>query len=208
MNLVALLEKLERLIPSWLIALLAILIAVLYFFFNNPLHGLCDTQITNYWVLQENFLGRDTTRKMKGFSKYEGHYERCKKTNSAGGCYPYFDGFESALRSYKSMDDECRPKLAQKGRFKKVFGSFIKQVPRLAWGDEGPKSVYSKDSWLSARDLRLYCNVRNMFDDNYGPATLKLLDRKVLSKLPNPKKLKAREVRERSIIGTNCSRYY
>lgn len=201
------LQRIEHYVPNWLLVVIALGLMIGYLLYSDPLHSVCDTQLQVFRKSQSQFLGRAPKLRLKGYSYYDEFYNKCKMSNSAGGCYPYLRGFDSVLRSFKAVDERCRARVAERPRIRKAFGAFIYQLTRLAWGDNGPMQAQQRQSWLSNKDLQLFCKIKNLYLEFYGQEALNKLGRKTMKDIPNPKGLKSNQLKEFSLFGANCFRY-
>jgi len=194
-----LLSKIEQMAPQWFLALVAVIGAVFFMLYYDPPHNLCETQKQAYVRQQKKFLaGR----------QYNRFFEQCLKSNSRGGCSPYFEGFKKALDDFQVLDPKCSSVIAGGGRVRTTFSAFLVQTTRLAWGDQGPQSVHARSSWLGPGQLRVFCRVKNFYINNYGQGKYILFRNSVLKKLPNKRKLKNVEIKDRSLFSLSCSRYF
>jgi len=194
-----LLSKIEQLAPQWFLALVAVAGAVVFMLYYDPPHNICETQKQAYVQQQKKFLaGR----------QYNEFFEQCLRSNSRGGCTPYFDGFKKAMDDFQVLDPQCSDVIAGGGRVRSTFSSFLVQTTRLAWGDEGPESIHVRESWLGPSQLRVFCRVKNFYINSYGEDKYILFRNSVLKKLPNKRKLKNIEIKDRSLFSISCGRYF
>jgi len=194
-----LLSKIEQLAPQWFLALFAVVGAVFFMIYYDPPHELCDTQRAAYGQQQKNFLAG---------KMYNQFFEQCLRSNSRGGCRPYFDGFKKALDDFQVLDPQCSTVIANGARVRSTFSSFLVQTTRLAWGDEGPESIHVREGWLGPGQLRVFCRVKNFYVNNYGESKYILFRNSVLKKLPNKRKLKNVQIKDRSLFSLSCGRYF
>lgn len=192
------LNKIEKLAPQWFLALVVIVAAVLIIIYNKPPHSLCSTQKSAFIKSQQKFLAS---------KYYDMFFKNCLATNSRGGCEPYFSGFKKVMDDFKLVDNKCKKEVASASRIKSALQSFLIQVPRLAWGDQGPDEIYDRNAWLSPGHLRTYCRVRNHYQRYYGKGSYQALEKGVLKILPNEKKLSEIQKKERSLFSTPCYQY-
>ncbi len=194
-----LLAKIERLAPQWFLAVVAIFIAIGFMVYNQPPHELCDTQKRAFIEKQRKFLAS---------SQYNQFFERCLKTNNRGACEPYFIGFEKVMNDFKVVDPICLKPVANMKKLKSSLTSFLVQVTRIAWGDQGPETIYKRSSWLAPTHLRVFCRVKSSYKRFYGEVAYEGLVNKVLKILPNERRLTAVQKKERSLFTTPCSQYF
>jgi len=193
------LDKIEQLAPQWFLAIVIIVTTVIVLIYRNPPHTLCQTQKNAYVQAQAKFLGG---------GNYDKFFEKCISSNSRGGCEPYFSGFKKAMDDFQVLNNECTKVVASHPRLRGALSSFLVQVPRLAWGSEGPESIHVRNGWLGPGHMRLFCRVKSQFRLYYGERTYKVLSTKVMSKLPNKKRLKNLQIRDRSLYSTPCNTYF
>jgi hypothetical protein len=193
------LSKIEQLAPQWFLALVAVAGAIAFMLYYDPPHNLCDTQKQSYVAEQKKFLAG---------SEYNLFFEQCLRSNSRGGCTPYFDGFKKALNDFQVLDPQCFNVIANGGTIRSTFSSFLVQTTRLAWGDNGPESIHVRESWLGPSQLRIFCRVKNFYINNYGDDKYIVFRNGVLKKLPNKRKLKNVEIKDLSLFALPCERYF
>lgn len=198
-ELAGILGKIEQLAPQWFLALVVIFGAIGFMVYNRPPHQLCDTQKRAFIKQQKKFLAS---------SSYDRFYERCLNINNRGACEPYFSGFKKVLDDFKVIDNKCHNAVASSSRLRSALTSFLVQVPRLAWGDEGPSTVHKRGLWLGPGQLRVFCRVKSQYQRSYGETTYKLLVKKTLAILPNKRKLTRLQKKDRSLFSTPCSQYF
>ncbi len=194
-----LLGKVERLAPQWFIALIVIFLAIGLMVYNQPPHQLCDTQKRAFISQQKKFLAS---------SAYNQFFEKCLMSNNRGACEPYFLGFEKVMDDFKVVDERCLEPVANMRRLKSSLTSFLVQVARIAWGDEGPETVYKRSSWLGPSHLRVFCRIKSSYQRFYGEAQYEVLVKKILKTLPNERGLSGVQKKDRSLFATPCSRYF
>lgn len=195
-----LLNKIEQLAPQWFLAIVAILGAIGFMFYNQPPHQVCDTQQGAFIRQQKKFLAS---------SAYDKFYERCLKGNNRGACEPYFSGFKKVLDDFKVVDSNCHSAVARLPRLKSALTSFLVQIVRLAWGDQGPETVHKRAQWLGPSHLRIFCRVKSQFQRSYGMATYNGIVEQVLEILPTKRrKMTKIQKKDRSLFATPCSQYF
>ena len=194
-----LLSKIEQLAPQWFLALVAVMGAIAFMFYYDPPHNVCDTQKNAYVSEQKKFLAG---------SEYNYFFEQCLKSNSRGGCTPYFEGFKKALNDFQVLDPQCSTVIANGSRVRSTFSNFLVQTTRLAWGDSGPESIHVRESWLGPSQLRVFCRMKNFYINNYGEGKYIMFRNGVLKKLPNKRKLKNVEIKDLSLFSLPCGRYF
>lgn len=198
-GLAELLGKIERLAPQWFLALVVIFMAIGFMVYNQPPHQLCDTQKRAFISQQKKFLAS---------SAYNQFFERCLLSNNRGACEPYFVGFEKVMDDFKVVDPQCLKPVAEMKKLKSSLTSFLVQVARIAWGDDGPETVYKRANWLGPSHLRVFCRIKSSYQRFYGEPQYNRLVEKILEILPNGKKLTRIQKKDRSLFSTPCSQYF
>ncbi|MGH1469393.1 MAG: hypothetical protein ACRBBP_11060 [Bdellovibrionales bacterium] len=194
-----LISKLEQLAPQWFLAMVAILGAVAFMVYSKPPHQLCDTQKDAFVRQQKKFLAS---------RNYDSFFERCLLSNNRGACEPYFRGFEKILEDFKTVDGKCHKVVASSPRVRSALQSFLIQTVRLAWGDNGPSTVHNRGGWFGPSHYRTFCRIKSQYQRSYGEATYRALVKKVISVLPNERKLTRLQKEDRSLFSTPCSQYF
>lgn len=194
-----LLNKLEKLAPHWFIALIAIVVAIFVVILYKPPYEFCESQRKMLIKSQAKFLANK--------NYYDVFLKNCLAGNSRGACEPYFGGFDKLIKDLEMVEPHCKSQVASGARTKTALIHFLIYVPQLAWGAQGPPSVYTRASWLESRHLNIFCRVKTAYKSVYGEAAYKAVEKKALSLLPDEKKLSEERKKERSLFATPCYQY-
>jgi hypothetical protein len=194
-------DKIEQILPQWAIAAIAIAIAVAVIMYNGSEYTVCDSQREMLVQAQNKFLASEY---------YQVYFERCLRANRPGACEPYFSGMRDLMNHLAGyVEPQCVNKVIVQNKFVQgAMYNFLLEVTRLAWGDEGPSSIYARQSWLEGRHLKTFCSVQAGFQAYFGEAIYQSVEKDIISKLPE----KGRQDRfiqkkEKTLFGVNCSQY-
>ena len=198
------LEFIERLAPQWMIAVAVLLIGIAIIFYRSPQSTYCDAQKEAFVASEKDFLMS---------SNYKRFFNRCLYDSRQGACKPYFDGIEGLLDHFNVLDDSCLQVVAgQSGRVNKVLKDFLLETARIAWGDEGPATMYAKQAWFGPDHLKVMCRTRSVYRTIYGEAHYRRLEKYIMKSLPEGKgrsrftnNFEAKY--QNTVLSVSCSRY-
>ena len=107
------------------------------------------------------------------------------------------------------VEDVCvQTVIVENKNIQRIFYSFLLHVTRLAWGDEGPVSVYSRQSWLDVGHLKTFCSVKVSFQNYFGMQTYNEIEKGIIEKLPEGNsKNRFVEKKEKTLLGIPCNQY-
>lgn len=198
------LEFIERLAPQWMIALVVLLIGIVVIFYRSPQATYCDAQRENFIQTEKDFLMS---------SNYKKFFDRCLYDARQGACKPYFDGMNELINHFSVIDDSCLKKVAGSGgRVQKVLTDFILETTRIAWGDEGPSTMYAKEGWFGPDHLKVICRAKSVYQNLFGEARYRLLEKRIVKLLPEEKGQSQfrggfMAKYQSTLLSVSCSRY-
>lgn len=198
------LEFIERLAPQWMIAAAVLLIGIVVIFYRSPQATYCDSQKEAFIQSEQKFL---MSRRYKKF------FDRCLYDSRPGACKPYFDGMNGLIDHFSVIDDSCFKEVAGGGgRIQKVLTDFILETTRIAWGDEGPSTMYAKGAWFGPDHLKVICRARSAYQKLLGEPRYKLLEKRIVKLLPEgkgPSRFRGDYVAkyQNTLLSVSCSKY-
>lgn len=194
-------DKIEQILPQWAIAAICIGVAVLVVMYQGKDYSVCDSQKEALIQAEKKFLTGEN---------FNVFYERCLNSNRPGGCAPYFKGMKNLMSNLGGhIEPECvNSVITQSKRIRSVMYNFLLHVTRMAWGDEGPSSIYSRESWLDAHHLKTFCTVKTSFQSYFGQSLYTSVERGIIKKLPDSKyKEPYIKKKEKTLLGVPCAKY-
>jgi len=195
------LDKIEQYVPQWAIAAICIGIAVIVVMSKGKDYTVCDSQKETLIQAERKFLSGEY---------YKVYYERCLSSNRPGGCEPYFKGMRKFMNNLGGyIEPGCVDAvIVNNGGIKGAMYNFLLNVTRMAWGDEGPVSIYSRVSWLDAHHLKTFCSVKSSFQNYFGMDTYNAVEKSIIDKLPDGKNNdRFIKKKEKTLLGVPCSKY-
>ena len=194
-------DKIEQILPHWAIAAIAIGIAVAVIMHQGKDYTVCDSQKETLIKAESKFLASEY---------YEVYFKRCLRSNRPGACDPYFRGMKTLMNHLTGhIEPGCTQSvIVQNDGIKGALYNFLLEVTRLAWGDEGPTSIYSRQSWLDAQHLKTFCSVKIGFQNYFGMNVYNAVEKSIIKKLPDENnKERFIKKKEKTLLGVPCNRY-
>lgn len=203
-------DKFLNSLPKNIVAFLAISGGIIFIVLSQPPVTVCDSQVEKFKAMQINFLYRDEKYpKAKNIkrTKFEYLRDRCKETNSPGGCYELFSDMKLMLHDLALFTDECAANSGGISEVKRSSWETVDLLIRLAWGASPPSAYNIKFSWLDTADVSLYCQLKNRIILMYGESSWSSFREKLMRDLPGAKELTRNQVWDMSLFSENCARY-
>lgn len=194
--------------------------------FIRPPYTICDTQIE---ILQKNMDGEIFSKQGKKllFSpKLNAHITTCKMGNGPGGCFELFRMLKKLNREMRNFPAECSEQLTDVGQVQGALQAGMALMTQLAWGEQPPANVESRNRWFEPADLALFCELRDTYVRIYGVEKFEEFRAGVSGGLPGEapmfsegqcvncefrkpvsKVMPPDEILKRSLFGTNCQAY-
>ena len=194
-------------IPRFLLVSLLLVGGTLLVIFFNPPYSICDSQIEVFKTAQTGFLYLNPKEKLSKTAQVELLTDRCKQTNSPGGCYELFLKFKGLLGDLERVPKECSPQVSDVSEVKKALGKQMKLMVELAWGMKPPLSFNEKLGWLDAADLALFCRLKRIFEEFYGKEGLSSFVESMFQGLPGAISMPRERAWEMMLLSTNCTSY-
>jgi len=194
-------DKIEQILPHWAIAAIVIGVGVGVIMYRGSDYTVCNSQQEQLIRSEQKFIAGEN---------YKVFFERCLASNRPGGCAPYFKGMRDLMGHLGGyVEDVCvQTVIVENKNIQRIFYSFLLHVTRLAWGDEGPVSVYSRQSWLDVGHLKTFCSVKVSFQNYFGMQTYNEIEKGIIEKLPEGNsKNRFVEKKEKTLLGIPCNQY-
>lgn len=175
--------------------------------FLNPPYTVCDSQIEVFKASQIGFLYVNPKDKMIKTTQYELLTERCKQTNSPGGCYELFLKLKQLLNDLDRVPRECASDVTGLAEVQKALWKQMKLMVELAWGSKPPGSFNEKLGWLDPADLALYCRLKRSLEEFYGIEEFTGFRERMFKDLAGVAGIQRNQAWEMMLLSTNCSKY-
>lgn len=200
-------DQLFNTLPKGLLAFLIIGAGILFIVLSDPPHTVCDSQIVVFKDAQKHFLFLDPDDKLAKVTHYQKLRDRCKMTNSPGGCFELFNEMKTMLRDFSGVPDECAPKVGNLTEVDKSLWEMAGLMVQLAWGEKPPTTYNQKFGWLDTADISLFCQLKYYLVEMYGQDAWAQFRERMMSTLPGAKNMARNQVWDLTILSENCSRY-
>lgn len=193
-------------LPKKIFVVLVLGIAIIFIVLQDPPHTICRTQLENFKSRQKGIIYKNPAVKTRKKPIMFLLINECKKNSTPGSCYGLFSKIKKFIHDFKLISYDCRTNLSNISEVKKVLFKTYSLMVRLAWGDTAPAvEYYNKFNWFSDVDISLFCLIKTQISTLYGNKILFKLDQKVFKKLPGIEGKRQKQIRELSIVSTNCS---
>ncbi len=211
-------------LDSKLLPFIVILVGTVFFFFNDPPHSICTTQIESYKKSLKGKIYAYKDQKNIIPPKIKRAVEDCRQGKSSGSCIEYFDLVNTMMVSQNQVELKCMPELYAEKDIQDTIKKFFIISSVLAWGDEVPKD--SKTNWFSDSNVLVYCKVKRALEEQLPKEEYDSLVDSVLASFPFAKlsfdytesseeyqknkailKMEKTEVFNKSILSLRCERY-
>lgn len=194
-------------LPKTMFVGLVLAIGVLGIVIFNPPHTVCDSQLEQFKEAQKNFLYLDPKQKFNKTTEFFRLQEKCKITNSPGGCYELFSKLRKLQEDLDNVADECNDKVSNEKAVREAFWQSLDLMIRIAWGAKAPRSPQEKQNWFDTADLNLFCRLKAQAVSLYGEEQMNKFFEKYFTELPGAQQIARESAWELSLMSTNC-RYY
>ena len=189
------------------IAVLAIGGGIILLVLFDPPHTICNSQAARFNDQQVGLLLKDPKIKSQQIAPFEADLNRCKQTNTPGGCYELFRKMKTVLQSVDAVEVNCLPDLGGQSIVKKFFNNSIDLIAQLAWGGKPPEAATLKFGWLDSSDLNLFCQLKERYILTFGNEAYQSKVEKAFTELPGSKGLPRDQAWQLMLYSTNCRSY-
>ena len=142
-----------------------------------------------------------TSKKFKGDSEFMEQANRCRETNSPGGCLELFQNSRRILERLKSVPDECLAVSFQKPKIRQALTEVTRLMVLIAWHNYTPLERYG---WLQTNDLHLYCGIQATMMKAGGDGAWDNFREQLLKEMPNSSTMTREQIRNRSLLAFKC----
>lgn len=211
-------------LDSKLLPFIVIFLGSIFFFFNDPPHSICSTQIESYKKSLRGKIYGYMAQKNVIPAKIKKAVEACREGKSSGSCIDYFDLINAMMVNLNQIETTCLGELFLEKDILDTLKKFFLISSVLAWGDEVPKE--SKTNWFSDSNILVYCKVKKSLEENMPKEEYDSLVGSILGTFPFERlsfdfaedseefqknkailKLERTEVLNKSILSLRCERY-
>ena len=191
-------------LPRTLFVTLTLVVITLFVILQDPPHTICRTQVEHFKSRQKGLIYKDPEVKTRKKPLMDILIQECRKKSSPGSCYQMFAKARRLVNDFNIVSVECTKGLGQVSQVRKVLFQVYDLMIRLAWQKPSSHEVPVKLNWLTEADVDLFCRLKQISEDLYGPATLSQWEQKVFKKLPDTNTLSEDQIRDRSLVSENC----
>lgn len=199
------LSKILDIVPKFLLGPLAVVLGILYFYFQDPPKTICDTQFEYFKKENLKYLYGTTKKNIKVPALYLNDLDMCRKSNSVGGCYDWMQGLKKTISSSRSLaGEECRPRISELNPLIPYYASSLRVYAQISWNDT--EVVRAKlFHWLDSEDLIVYCRLKTEYTRLMGVPAYQALEASLFKELLELKKLSKEEAWPRTVLSHNCT---
>ncbi len=173
----------------------------------NPPHSICKTHMDLFEESLQGLIYSKTEGAVIRPAKYGDLLDRCKGSNTPGGCFELFQVWRAFHHQAKKIPKECSSDLGSRAEVRKILDEGPELLTLLAWGSEPPKSALLKYGWLEASNLALYCDLKDLHLALYGKESWLQFQTKMFQTLPGADKLVRAQAWELMILSSRCEQW-
>jgi len=193
-------------LPRKILATVVIVVGTIVIIALNPPTTVCDAQFKVFVKSQVKNLFNDPSRINQPQKVVFGYaMDRCKETNTPGGCHGFFESLSSITRDLKNIPRNCVEDFSKRAVIEKVIWKSLELITRLAWGENPPGTYRDAAGWLSPPDLAIFCGLKDVVISFYGIGRYGEFSKAVGVDLPGAKELGYKETWTRMILSYNCN---
>jgi hypothetical protein len=173
----------------------------------NPPYTVCDSQLELFKKNQTGFIYIAETEKTIKTPMIDVLSDRCKETNSPGGCYELFMKMKGLLSDLDRIPSDCSSQVTSRSEIKNALWNQIKLMMNLAWGTQPPTNLYDKVGWLDPADIALFCRLKAELDNLYGKEAMDSFRETMFHDLPGASTISRTQAWELMLLSTDCRAY-
>ena len=189
------------------IVILSIVLGTLAIIAINPPHTVCDAQLDVFKESQTGFLFLNKKKEYIKTLDLDRFTKTCKEANSSGACLDLFVRLRKMHSQLRLLPQECNSKAFEIAELKRAVWGSLELMQKLAWGSQGPKSVYDKYAWLDSNHLNLFCILQNTANEASSPEKYAQWRENIMLNLPGAVNLSRQDLWSRSLFSTPCKDY-
>lgn len=212
-----------------ILAFVAILLGVLFFYNFEPPRHECQQRIDNFKAKHQSDLYFVTFKKGALPPRLKGSLKNCREGNNSGACFDFIDIMNKLTKSLDEFDFSCRESLSQEEPIRSSLLTGAQLLIEIAWGEFPPetKNSWGEGTWLEYSDYSTFCRIKRNYIEYFGQESfMKEEKSRFLNSLPgeppqwvedkclnceNRKKaietIGWNETKKRSLLSLNCSRF-
>jgi hypothetical protein len=188
-------------IPKPIIVLVALLLAVVFFVYNDPLKDECEIQAQ---VFQRNTKGILTSVKKNKkiqYAQISFLMDRCKEGNSLGACSEYFEALGKIATELKTFKEKCQLKYSKENEsFQLHLARALQVMSLVAWGEKAPAGIQERVGWMNEAQLRTFCYLKKAYLLLAGEENFNSIRNRIYLEYPDawPEKKSSEDVESRN----------
>ncbi|MEK6627614.1 MAG: hypothetical protein AABY53_03225 [Bdellovibrionota bacterium] len=159
------LNQIIQKIPKPVLIVGVLVIAIVFFVYNDPLRDECEVQISIFEKKTAGLLSsiRNKNKKTQ-FPKIEFWKNRCRAGNSIGSCSDYFEGLRFITKELREVKDSCQINYSvQNEKFLNQITQALQIMSLVAWGEKPPAGMAERIGWLNETHIRTFCYLKKTF---------------------------------------------
>ncbi len=183
----------------------AITIGIILIFLFSPPVTVCDSQYDQFKTKQIGKIFFDPKPKVKP-SKTAFHLsvEQCRFSNNVGGCLDFFNHVKSLTNDLDTVSTKCFGDIGSRVELKDALWVSVELMTRLAWGETPPRSYKESSGWLETPNILIYCELKKILVQFYGPEKLNEFARTLIPQLPGGNRMPFSEAWPKTILSMGC----
>jgi hypothetical protein len=211
-----------------IIAIFVILIAVVVIMVTQDRREDCDIHLENFRKTVQSDLYGQNLKTIQLSPRLKGVILNCKQSNNAGACLDTHQTMQKVMEALNRLPKSCYPALHEEGPLKGALIEVMKLYTEIAWGESPPARTnqIGEGTWLEYSDYAFFCHLKKTFLEIFGREQYAGVELKLVQDLPgdapileNGKCLNCEfrrkaldvmgfaEIKKRSLLGINCSRF-
>lgn len=180
---------------------------LIFIVFLQPPHSICDTQIELFRQRLEGQLFSKTEKNVERKARFAGLLERCKTSNTPGGCFELFHLFRLVYQELLKIPRDCSDQVSQINEVSFVVLQVPELLSRIAWGEEPPNSYLEKYGWLENSDMALFCDFKRLIVTYYGAQKWNEIQEKMFATLPKANTMDRQKIWDRMLFSSRCEQW-
>lgn len=206
-------NELAQKIPRPLLVGVILIVAIVFFVYNDPLRDECEIQTSIFKKKTEGILSATKKNKKTQFAQLNYWSQRCKEGNSIGACEDYLEGLRFVVSELREVHDNCQVKYGiEEPQFVKQVQQAIQIMALVAWGEKPPSGLGDRAGWLIESQLKTFCYMKKtlilLAGDEYFKSLREKVYREYPDKLPELKEGELEKVDIKNFTSENRPRAY
>lgn len=190
-------------IPKTLLGPLAVIAAIVFFYFQDPPKTICDTQFSIFRQEVYKYLYGTAKNGIPIPALFIKDIESCRNSNTVGGCYDWSEGLKKIIFASRKIPQQCSSRLQEVEPLMTYYAGSLRVYAHISWNNT--EIVRTRlYHWLDAEDLIVFCRLKAEYTRLKGAPTYKALETALFNELVGLKKLPRPEVWRRTILSHDC----